>query len=235
MQLVEQHGGTTTVLTVGPPEAEEQLRYAVSVGVGDGRAACATDGSDWDPQRTARAIIDAVASLEARRPVRPRPVRQRVGRLRRLPGRHPRRHGPRPADRQRRQGARRSSTAAVRVERETDIGPDRVRAAAAGRRRRQGGNQPAALPDDEGPAGLEEGGRRDRRADRRAGGQRLVSLQHAGRAGEPRRSILGEGPAPRRPWSTCWSSIGRAAVSRRVRRARRARPRRRSSRRRWRR
>ena len=36
VQLVEQHGGTTTVLTVGPPEAEEQLRYAVSVGIGPG-------------------------------------------------------------------------------------------------------------------------------------------------------------------------------------------------------
>ena len=64
VQLVEQHGGTTTVLTVGPPEAEEQLRYAVSVGVGDA-VLVVTDGSDWDPQRTARAIVDAVASLEA--------------------------------------------------------------------------------------------------------------------------------------------------------------------------
>ena len=63
VQLVEQHGGTTTVLTVGPPEAEEQLRYAVSVGIGDA-VHVGTDGSDWDPQRTARAVVDAVASLE---------------------------------------------------------------------------------------------------------------------------------------------------------------------------
>jgi electron transfer flavoprotein beta subunit len=66
VQLVEQHGGTTTVLTVGPPEAEEQLRYAVSVGIGDA-VHVVTDGSDWDPQRTARAIVDAVASLEGGR------------------------------------------------------------------------------------------------------------------------------------------------------------------------
>jgi electron transfer flavoprotein beta subunit len=63
VQLVEQHGGSATVLTVGPPEAEEQLRYAVSVGIG-AAALVPTDGSDWDAQRTARAIGDAIAALE---------------------------------------------------------------------------------------------------------------------------------------------------------------------------
>ncbi len=63
VQLVEQHGGRSTVLTVGPPEAEEQLRYAVSVGVDDA-VLVATDGSDWDPQRTAQAIAAAVGDLE---------------------------------------------------------------------------------------------------------------------------------------------------------------------------
>lgn len=63
VQLVEQHGGTSTVLTVGPPEAEEQLRYAASVGI-ERAAHVVTDGGDWDPQRTARAIVDAVRSLE---------------------------------------------------------------------------------------------------------------------------------------------------------------------------
>ena len=64
VQLVEAHGGAVTVLTVGPPEAEEQLRVAVSVG-----AAAAVlvpiDGPDWDPQRTARAITTVVSALEA--------------------------------------------------------------------------------------------------------------------------------------------------------------------------
>ena len=64
VRLAEAHGGTSTVLTVGPPEAEEQLRYAVSIGVNQA-ALVPTDGSDWDPMRTAAAITDAVRSLEA--------------------------------------------------------------------------------------------------------------------------------------------------------------------------
>jgi electron transfer flavoprotein beta subunit len=64
VQLAEAHGGHTTVLTVGPPAAEEQLRYAVSVGV-DAAILVATDGSDWDPQRTAGAIVDAIRAAEA--------------------------------------------------------------------------------------------------------------------------------------------------------------------------
>jgi electron transfer flavoprotein beta subunit len=64
VQLVEAQGGDVTVLTVGPPEAEEQLRYAVSVGATAG-VLVPVDGADWDPQRTARAIVDAVRRLEA--------------------------------------------------------------------------------------------------------------------------------------------------------------------------
>jgi electron transfer flavoprotein beta subunit len=63
VQLIETHGGTATVLTAGPPEAEEQLRYAVSVGM-TAAVLVPTDGSDWDPQRTARALTAAVARLE---------------------------------------------------------------------------------------------------------------------------------------------------------------------------
>jgi electron transfer flavoprotein beta subunit len=64
VQLVETHGGAATVLTVGPAEAEEQLRYAVSVGM-SAAVLIPTDGTDWDPQRTARAITEAVTRLEA--------------------------------------------------------------------------------------------------------------------------------------------------------------------------
>jgi electron transfer flavoprotein beta subunit len=62
-QLVEAHGGSATVLTVGPPEAEEQLRYAVSVGMA-AAVLVPTDGADWDPQRTAGAVTSAIRRLE---------------------------------------------------------------------------------------------------------------------------------------------------------------------------
>jgi electron transfer flavoprotein beta subunit len=63
-QLVEQHGGEATVLTLGPPEAEEQLRYAVSVGM-TRAVLLPISGGDWDPQRTATAITAAVRQIEA--------------------------------------------------------------------------------------------------------------------------------------------------------------------------
>lgn len=63
-QLIEEHGGEAVVLTLGGIEAEEQLRYAVSVGMHSG-VLLSTDGGEWDPQRTAVAIAAAVTSLEA--------------------------------------------------------------------------------------------------------------------------------------------------------------------------
>lgn len=64
VQLVEEHGGEATVLTLGRAAAEEQLRYAVSVGMHHG-VLLLTDGDEWDPQRTARAIAAAIGDLEA--------------------------------------------------------------------------------------------------------------------------------------------------------------------------
>ncbi|MGB0210310.1 MAG: electron transfer flavoprotein subunit beta/FixA family protein, partial [Ilumatobacteraceae bacterium] len=63
-QLIEEHGGEAVVLTLGGIEAEEQLRYAVSVGMHSG-VLLSTDGGEWDPQRTAAAIAAAVTNLEA--------------------------------------------------------------------------------------------------------------------------------------------------------------------------
>ena len=63
VRLTEQHGGEVTVLTLGPPEAAEQLRYAASVGAHHGVLVPA-DGSGWDPQRTALALAGAIATLE---------------------------------------------------------------------------------------------------------------------------------------------------------------------------
>ncbi len=64
VQITERHGGEVTVLTLGPPEAADQLRYAASVGAHHG-VLVATDGSAWDPQRTAVALTDAIRGLEA--------------------------------------------------------------------------------------------------------------------------------------------------------------------------
>ena len=64
VQLVEQHGGEATVLTLGPSAADEQLRYAASLGVAKA-VLMPIAGPDWDPQRTAAAITTAIADLEA--------------------------------------------------------------------------------------------------------------------------------------------------------------------------
>ena len=55
VRLVEQHGGSSTVLTLGPPEAEEQLRDMMAIGI-DRAVHLVTDGEEWDPQATAAAI-----------------------------------------------------------------------------------------------------------------------------------------------------------------------------------
>jgi len=63
VQLVEEHGGEVTVLTLGVGEAEEQLRYAASVGAA--HAVLIEAGSNaWDPQRTAAALTDAITGIE---------------------------------------------------------------------------------------------------------------------------------------------------------------------------
>jgi electron transfer flavoprotein beta subunit len=61
IRLVEQHGGASTVLTLGPPEAEEQLRDMMAIGIDRG-IHLLTDGGEWDPQATAAAIVDAIRS-----------------------------------------------------------------------------------------------------------------------------------------------------------------------------
>jgi electron transfer flavoprotein beta subunit len=65
VQLVSDLGGSSTVLTMGSPESEEQLRYAVSVGV-DAAVLVPTDGSDLDPQATVRGLVTAITTLEER-------------------------------------------------------------------------------------------------------------------------------------------------------------------------
>ena len=64
VRLVEARGGSSTVLTLGPAEAEEQLREAMAIGI-DRAILLETDGADWDPVATAGAIVDAIRSEEA--------------------------------------------------------------------------------------------------------------------------------------------------------------------------
>ncbi len=65
VQLADLHGGSATVFTLGPSEAEEQLRYAASVGMHAAVLVSAADGLNWDPQRTASSLAQAIASVEA--------------------------------------------------------------------------------------------------------------------------------------------------------------------------
>jgi electron transfer flavoprotein beta subunit len=59
VRIVEAHGGSVTVLTLGPPEAEEQLRDALALGA-DRAILLETDGADWDPEATAAALTEVI-------------------------------------------------------------------------------------------------------------------------------------------------------------------------------
>ena len=59
IRLVEAHGGESVALTLGPAEAEEQLRDLMAIGIDRG-IHLLTDGAEWDPQATAGAIVAAV-------------------------------------------------------------------------------------------------------------------------------------------------------------------------------
>ena len=64
VRLVEQHGGESVVLTLGPADAEEQLRDAMAIGIDRG-IHLVTDGEEWDPEATAGAIVEAIRADEA--------------------------------------------------------------------------------------------------------------------------------------------------------------------------
>jgi electron transfer flavoprotein beta subunit len=64
VRLIEANGGESVVLTLGPAEAEEQLRDAMALGA-DRAIHLVSDGEEWDPQATAGAIVDAIRADEA--------------------------------------------------------------------------------------------------------------------------------------------------------------------------
>jgi len=59
VRIVEAGEGEVVVLTLGPAEAEEQVRDCMAIGADRG-ILIRTDGAEWDPQATAAAIVEAV-------------------------------------------------------------------------------------------------------------------------------------------------------------------------------
>jgi len=64
VRLIETHGGTSVVLTLGPEAAIEQLQDAMAIGIDSG-ILLETDGREWDPAATAEAIVEAVLAHHA--------------------------------------------------------------------------------------------------------------------------------------------------------------------------
>jgi electron transfer flavoprotein beta subunit len=63
VRIVEAGGGEVVVLTLGPAEAEEQLRDCMAIGA-DRAILIETGREEWDAQATAAAIVDAVHAEE---------------------------------------------------------------------------------------------------------------------------------------------------------------------------
>ena len=64
VRLIERHGGTTAVLTLGPEAATDQLRDAMALGI-ERAILLETDGREWDPVATASAIVEAIEAERA--------------------------------------------------------------------------------------------------------------------------------------------------------------------------
>ena len=62
VRIAEAQGGEVTVLTLGPPEAEEQLRDCMAIGAD--RGIHLVSDEEWDAQATAAAIVEAVRGEE---------------------------------------------------------------------------------------------------------------------------------------------------------------------------
>jgi len=63
VQLSEETGGTATVLTLGSPEADEQLRTGIAMGA-DEAIHLESDGEEWGPRATASAIAEGIEDAE---------------------------------------------------------------------------------------------------------------------------------------------------------------------------
>ena len=64
VRLIEANKGDSVVLTLGPPEAVEQLRDAMALGIDRG-IHLQTDGQEWDAEATAASLLEAIRADEA--------------------------------------------------------------------------------------------------------------------------------------------------------------------------
>lgn len=64
LRLSETHGGSTTVLTLGPADAAEQLRDALAMGI-EYAILLESEDREWDPSATAAAIAETIRSQAA--------------------------------------------------------------------------------------------------------------------------------------------------------------------------
>jgi electron transfer flavoprotein beta subunit len=64
VRIVESADGESVVLTLGPPEAAEQLRDAMALGI-DRAIHIVSDDDEWDPQATAGVIVERIRADEA--------------------------------------------------------------------------------------------------------------------------------------------------------------------------
>jgi len=64
VRLIEANKGDSVVITLGPPEAVEQLRDAMALGI-DRAIHLQTDGQEWDGESTAAALVEAIRADEA--------------------------------------------------------------------------------------------------------------------------------------------------------------------------
>lgn len=62
VRIVEAQGGEVVVLTLGPPEAEDQLRECMALGAD--RAIHLVSEEEWDAQATTAALVDAIRGEE---------------------------------------------------------------------------------------------------------------------------------------------------------------------------
>jgi electron transfer flavoprotein beta subunit len=64
VRLIEANKGDSVVINLGPPEAVEQLRDAMALGI-DRAIHLQTDGQEWDGEATSSALFEAIRADEA--------------------------------------------------------------------------------------------------------------------------------------------------------------------------